>query len=138
MISDEKTLAKLASLGEEYLELVDEIKEKEERRIRIKEEVDAILKANEVGYAFVPVGDTEQFIFKNHSRATKCFDKDKLASKISEDRDTLDYAGIAKLTEKGKITSTQVQEFLHTNKSEFVTVRLVAIKKKKNKGESRG
>ena len=119
---------KLTALGREYVEIADRIKELEERRKEIKDEISNILKEEGTAFIMIPVGDDLLFKFKNNYRATKSFDKAGLAKQIGWDKENLDYVGISQAVEKEYANSTTIGQFQTKNESTFVTVRMTKVK----------
>ena len=124
-------MERLAVLGQEYVDIMDRMKDLEERRTQIKEEISSILEAEGTSFMVVPNGVDTLLKFKKNFRATKSFDKDGLAKEIGWDREDIDYAGVSKAVEGGYVNSSKVATFQAVNKSTFVTVR--AVKAKPNK-----
>jgi hypothetical protein len=84
------------------------------------------------GEIIILVGDQE-IVIRNNVRFNKPFDKEGLAGETGIEKSELHYAGIASFVDEGEITAMQVEKFQSDNRSEFVTVRVRKVKKKKGR-----
>lgn len=125
--------ARIASLGENLIQIREQIKDLEFQAQQIKDEIGIELEAVNIDELVIPLGE-EEIVVKNNKRVTKSFDKDGLAGDIEVDRDLLDYYGISKLVDAGKVAPEKVREFQIEKTSTFVTVHTrQAVKKKGDK-----
>jgi hypothetical protein len=129
----EDKMMRLATLGVTLVELNEQARDIEEKKLETKDEIAGILKDLNQDIAYVELGEEQLLIFKNNKRTTKAFDKSSLSTDFDLELDKLDYPGIAEFTEKGKLHAYDVAKYLKRNPCEFITVRSVIKKQKKGR-----